>query len=163
MNTFEHLRVQNQPLLLSSSHRLGFSMASISNALSVFLIRRIHDDVSPPTVRMNETARKVSDNTSASICKRKEGQSMTGHALFCYILFAQFRHLLFHINIHQASKITTEDFLLGLSSELRISIAGHQVLWYLKFPEGVQSPARMPDRRLTAIENLVLTAPEHQL
>src|SRR2546425_208096 len=79
------------------------------------------------------------------------------------LLFLQLRNLLFHIYPHQAGKIATKNFLFGLGSELGIPIASYKILRQLKFPEGVQGPAWMPDRSLTTIKNLVLTAPEHQL
>src|SRR6266480_7206040 len=77
-------------------------------------------------------------------------------------LFSQLCDFLFHIDTHQAGKIASEDFLFGLCSELGITITCHKILWYLKIPEGVEGPAWMPDGSFTAIENLVLTAPEHQ-
>src|SRR3989440_4474212 len=77
-------------------------------------------------------------------------------------LFSELCDFLFHIYAHQAGKVPSEVFLFGLGSEWGITITGHKILWYLKIPEGIQGPAWMPDGSFTAIENLVLTAPEHQ-
>src|SRR5216683_2940812 len=97
-------------------------------------------------------------------CKRGEwagGASTLAPPAFP--LLPELSNLLLYVDAHQAGEVTAEDFLLGLRGQLRIAVAGYEVLWQFKLPEGIQRPARVPDGGLTTIEDLVFAAPEHQL
>jgi hypothetical protein len=67
-----------------------------------------------------------------------------------------------HIHPVQPGEVLAEDLALGLLGERRIPVALDQILWDLKVPEGVQGPPRMPDRRLRAVDDLVLAGPKEQ-
>src|SRR6266508_874155 len=68
-----------------------------------------------------------------------------------------------HVHAVQAEQVLAEDLPLGLLGELRGAVALDQVLGELEVPERLQRPARMPDGRLAAVDDLVLAAPEQQL
>src|SRR2546421_11273006 len=87
----------------------------------------------------------------------------SGVAALYSLLSLQLSHFLFDIDPHQASEIAAEDLLFGLCGQLWVAVAGHEVFGQFKFPEGIKRPARMPDGRLTSVEDFVLAAPAHQL
>src|SRR5579885_2370071 len=79
------------------------------------------------------------------------------------ILSLQLRHLLLDVDAHEAGEVAAEDLFLGLLCQLRVTVAGDEVFGQFKVPEGIQRPAGVPDGGLTAVEDLVLAAPEHEL
>src|SRR3954451_18891059 len=59
----------------------------------------------------------------------------------------------------QPREVAAEDLALGLVGQLRVAALGHDVVGQLEVPERLQRPLRVPDRRLAAVEDLVLAAP----
>src|SRR4051794_18011484 len=69
------------------------------------------------------------------------------------------------LDVHpvQPKKILAEDLSLGLLAERGVAVAVHEVLRDLEVPEGLERPLWLPYRRLAAVDDLVLAAPEEQL
>src|SRR4051812_30479618 len=63
----------------------------------------------------------------------------------------------------QASEVLAEDLALGLLGELRVAALLDDVSRELEVPELLERPLRVPDRRLAAVDDLVLPAPPHHL
>src|SRR5579884_499363 len=78
------------------------------------------------------------------------------------LLRMQLGYLLLDVNTHETGKVAAKYLLFSLSSQLRIAVAGYQVFGQFKLPEGIQSPAWMPDGGFATVEDLVLAAPEEQ-
>ena len=69
------------------------------------------------------------------------------------------------LDVHavQAQQVLAEDLALGLVGERRVAVAVLQVLGDLEVAQRAQRPLGLPDRRLRAVDDLVLAAPEQQL
>src|SRR4051812_29300284 len=63
----------------------------------------------------------------------------------------------------QPRQVLAEDLALGLLGELRVAALLDDVPRELEVPELLQRPLRVPDRRLAAVDDLVLPAPPHHL
>jgi len=63
----------------------------------------------------------------------------------------------------QAGEVLTEDLALGLLGERRVAALLDDVARELEVPELLKRPLRVPDRRLAAVDDLVLPAPPEHL
>src|SRR5690349_5779516 len=68
-----------------------------------------------------------------------------------------------HVEPVQPQQVLAEDLAFRGVGQLRVAVAVAQVLRDLEVHERAQRPLRVEDRRLTAVDDLVLAAPEQQL
>lgn len=62
----------------------------------------------------------------------------------------QFLDFLADVDTYQASQIAPENLLFGLPGQMRVAVPGGQIFGDLEVPEGIQGPARVPDRRFAS-------------
>src|SRR5919199_873077 len=76
---------------------------------------------------------------------------------------SELRLLGLHVDAVQAGEVLTEDLALRLLGELRVAALLDDVARQLEVPERLERPLRVPDRRLAAVDDLVLAAPPQHL
>src|SRR5918996_4899200 len=77
--------------------------------------------------------------------------------------YAEFLGFDVRVDAVQPGEVAAEDLALGLLGERRVAPLLDDVLGELEVPELLERPLRVPDRRLTAVDDLVLPAPPHHL
>src|SRR3954453_8593552 len=107
----------------------------------------------------------ASSRRPATVSDRSTAAAVIGGARLVRVSAgsAQLRLLGVDVDPVQLREVLAEDLALGLLRELRVAALLDDVPGKLEVPELLERPLRMPDRRLPAVEDLVLPAPPHHL